>query len=192
VRERGTLLGLLRAPRGSGRKGQNDIRRTQVAKTQHGTCTGFCSDFRGRGAAGGPRGAQALAKPVFPPAPFVMLPVTRAEHDLLQQRSVPVLVNHRLQFLRAHPGLSLHLAEGDAKGDRRRRFHGILPAGYPIISEALSVRGRGRELFALMQTHDLEGIVAKHPFRSLRTGHKVAEDQKPRLFPERRPRRSLL
>ena len=30
-----------------------------------------------------------------------------------------------------------------------------------IISEALGVRGRGRELFDLMRAHDLEGIVAK-------------------------------
>jgi hypothetical protein len=31
----------------------------------------------------------------------------------------------------------------------------------PVISEALSVQGRGRELLELMQAHDLEGIVAK-------------------------------
>jgi ATP-dependent DNA ligase len=30
-----------------------------------------------------------------------------------------------------------------------------------VISEALSVQGRGRELFELMRAHDLEGIVAK-------------------------------
>jgi ATP-dependent DNA ligase len=30
-----------------------------------------------------------------------------------------------------------------------------------VISEALSVEGRGRELFELMRAHDLEGIVAK-------------------------------
>jgi hypothetical protein len=33
--------------------------------------------------------------------------------------------------------------------------------GSEIISEALSVAGRGRELFELMREHDLEGIVAK-------------------------------
>jgi hypothetical protein len=45
--------------------------------------------------------------------------------------------------------------------ERRRRLQGILPKGSPIVSEALSVAGRGRELFELMCTNDLEGIVAK-------------------------------
>jgi len=45
--------------------------------------------------------------------------------------------------------------------ERRRRLQGILPKGSPIVSEALSVAGRGRELFELMREHDLEGIVAK-------------------------------
>jgi bifunctional non-homologous end joining protein LigD len=34
--------------------------------------------------------------------------------------------------------------------ERRRRLQGILPKGSPIVSEALSVEGRGRELFELM------------------------------------------
>jgi bifunctional non-homologous end joining protein LigD len=45
--------------------------------------------------------------------------------------------------------------------ERRRRLQGILPERSPIVSEALSVVGRGCELFELMRTHDLEGIVAK-------------------------------
>jgi bifunctional non-homologous end joining protein LigD len=45
--------------------------------------------------------------------------------------------------------------------ERRRRLQSILPKGSPIVSEALSVAGRGRELFELMCTNDLEGIVAK-------------------------------
>ena len=45
--------------------------------------------------------------------------------------------------------------------ERRRRLQAILPAKSPIISEALSVTGRGRELFELMCANDLEGIVAK-------------------------------
>ena len=45
--------------------------------------------------------------------------------------------------------------------DRRKRLQAILPEGSPIVSEALSVAGRGRELFELMREHDLEGIVAK-------------------------------
>jgi len=45
--------------------------------------------------------------------------------------------------------------------ERRRRLRGILPKGSPIVSEALSVAGRGHELFAMIREHDLEGIVAK-------------------------------
>jgi bifunctional non-homologous end joining protein LigD len=45
--------------------------------------------------------------------------------------------------------------------ERRRRLQGILPKGSPIVSEALSVAGRGRELFELMCINDLEGVVAK-------------------------------
>jgi bifunctional non-homologous end joining protein LigD len=40
--------------------------------------------------------------------------------------------------------------------ERRRRLQGILPKGAPIVFEALSVVGRGRELFALMCTNDLK------------------------------------
>jgi len=46
-------------------------------------------------------------------------------------------------------------------GERRQRLQGILPKGSPIVSEALSVTGRGRELFELMCSNNLEGIVAK-------------------------------
>jgi ATP-dependent DNA ligase len=45
--------------------------------------------------------------------------------------------------------------------ERRRRLQGILPKRSPIVSEALSVAGRGRELFELMCINDLEGVVAK-------------------------------
>jgi bifunctional non-homologous end joining protein LigD len=44
--------------------------------------------------------------------------------------------------------------------ERRKRLQAILPEGSPIVSEALSVIGRGRELFELMCANDLEGIVA--------------------------------
>jgi hypothetical protein len=37
----------------------------------------------------------------------------------------------------------------------------VLPKASPIVSEALSVEGRGRVLFELMCAHDLEGIVCK-------------------------------
>ena len=45
--------------------------------------------------------------------------------------------------------------------ERRRRLRTILSARSPTILEALYVEGRGRELFQLMRTKDLEGIVAK-------------------------------
>ena len=45
--------------------------------------------------------------------------------------------------------------------ERRQSLQGIVSKGSPIVSEALSVAGRGRELFELMCTNDLEGIVAK-------------------------------
>jgi ATP-dependent DNA ligase len=45
--------------------------------------------------------------------------------------------------------------------ERRERLRAILPATSPIISEALSVAGRGCKLFDLMCANDLEGIVAK-------------------------------
>jgi bifunctional non-homologous end joining protein LigD len=46
-------------------------------------------------------------------------------------------------------------------GERRKRLQAILPAQSPIISEALSATGRGRDLFELMCSNDLERIVAK-------------------------------
>ena len=45
--------------------------------------------------------------------------------------------------------------------ERRRHLQNILPKGSAIISEALSVAGRGHKLFELMCAHDLEGVVAK-------------------------------
>ena len=45
--------------------------------------------------------------------------------------------------------------------ERRKRLQAILPAASPIVSEPVSVVGRGCELFELMIANDLEGIVAK-------------------------------
>jgi len=45
--------------------------------------------------------------------------------------------------------------------ERRQSLQAIVSKGSPIVSEALSVEGRGRELFELMCTNDLEGVVAK-------------------------------
>ena len=45
--------------------------------------------------------------------------------------------------------------------ERRRHLQNILPKGSTIVSETLSVTGRGHELFELMCENDLEGVVAK-------------------------------
>jgi ATP-dependent DNA ligase len=44
---------------------------------------------------------------------------------------------------------------------RRQRLQAVLPQASAIVSEALSVTGRGCELFELICANDLEGIVAK-------------------------------
>ena len=59
---------------------------------------------------------------------------------------------------RANPPLS---TVSPTRPERRRHLQNILPAGSAIISEALSVEGRGHRLFELMCAHDLEGVVAK-------------------------------
>jgi len=51
---------------------------------------------------------------------------------------------------------------GLCRSARRQALQAVLPKGSVIVSEALSVEGRGCELFELMCTNDLEGIVAKH------------------------------
>ena len=58
----------------------------------------------------------------------------------------------------------------------RRALQTVLPKGSPIVSEALSVQGRGRELFDLMCGNDLERIVAKRladPYDASVKWHKV-------------------
>ena len=45
--------------------------------------------------------------------------------------------------------------------ERRHRLLRILPNGSRYVSEALTVQGRGCELFELIQAHDLEGTIAK-------------------------------
>src|SRR5262249_7607725 len=76
-------------------------------------------------------------------------------YDLLRQKRAPAYVAFDILWLNESDLRSLPLSE------RRRLLQAILPAGSPIISESVSVVGRGRELFALMCAHDLEGIVAK-------------------------------
>ena len=67
----------------------------------------------------------------------------------------PLYVAFDLLWLNGVDLRSLPLSE------RRQALQAILPKGSPIVSEALSIEARGRELFELMCTNDLEGIVAK-------------------------------
>ena len=76
-------------------------------------------------------------------------------YDLLRRTRAPAYVAFDILWLNGDNLRSLSL------GERRRRLQSILPKGSPIVSEALSVEGRGCELFELMREHDLEGIVAK-------------------------------
>jgi bifunctional non-homologous end joining protein LigD len=76
-------------------------------------------------------------------------------YDLLRRTRGPAYVAFDLLWLNGADLRRLPLRE------RRRRLQPIFPAGSPTISEAVSVEGRGRELFELMCLHDLEGIVAK-------------------------------
>jgi bifunctional non-homologous end joining protein LigD len=76
-------------------------------------------------------------------------------YDLLRRARRPAYVAFDLLWLDGADLRGLPLRE------RRRRLEGIIPKRSSVISEALSVQGRGRELLELMQAHDLEGIVAK-------------------------------
>jgi bifunctional non-homologous end joining protein LigD len=76
-------------------------------------------------------------------------------YDLLRRATAPAYVAFDLLWVDGADLRSLPLSE------RRQRLHAVLPATSPIVSEALSVTGRGRELSNLMCANDLEGIVAK-------------------------------
>src|SRR5690348_4823578 len=76
-------------------------------------------------------------------------------YDLLRGTRAPAYVAFDIVWLNGADLRSLPLHE------RRRVLQGILPKESSIVSEALSVEGRGCELFDLMCAHDLEGIVAK-------------------------------
>jgi bifunctional non-homologous end joining protein LigD len=76
-------------------------------------------------------------------------------NDLLRGTRAPAYVAFDILWLNGTDLRPLPL------GERRERLQTILPTGSPTISEALSVAGRGRELFELMCANDLEGVVAK-------------------------------
>jgi len=78
-------------------------------------------------------------------------------YDLLRGRRAPVYVAFDLLWLDGTDLRPLPLSE------RRRALRDLLAKGSadPVITEAVSVEGRGCELFELMCANDLEGIVAK-------------------------------
>jgi bifunctional non-homologous end joining protein LigD len=76
-------------------------------------------------------------------------------YDLLWRTRAPAYVAFDVIWLNGADLRPLPLIE------RRRHLQNILPKGSTIISEALSVTGRGQRLFELMCAHDLEGVVAK-------------------------------
>jgi bifunctional non-homologous end joining protein LigD len=76
-------------------------------------------------------------------------------YDLLRGRLAPAYVAFDLLWI---DGVDLR---PKPLSERRAVLRGVLPEGSPTIAEAVSVVGRGRELYELMCAHDLEGIVAK-------------------------------
>jgi bifunctional non-homologous end joining protein LigD len=79
-------------------------------------------------------------------------------YDLLRRARAPAYVAFDILWLDGTDLRSLPL------GERRKRLQAILPTRSPIVSEALSVIGRGCELFDLMCANDLE---ASSPSASL-------------------------
>jgi bifunctional non-homologous end joining protein LigD len=75
-------------------------------------------------------------------------------YELLRGTRSPCYVAFDLLWLNGVDLRSLPLSE------RRQALQAVLPKGSAILSEALSIEGRGCELFELMCTNDLEGIVA--------------------------------
>jgi bifunctional non-homologous end joining protein LigD len=76
-------------------------------------------------------------------------------YELLRRSGAPAYVAFDLLWLNGTDLRPLPLRE------RRAALRSLLPEGSPRISEAVSVEGRGCELFDLMCANDLEGIVAK-------------------------------
>ena len=101
-------------------------------------------------------------------------------YDLLRGTRAPAYVVFDLLWLNGADLRPLPLSE------RRRRPQTILQ-----ISEALSVEGRGCQLFELVRAHDLDGIVGEAPRRSVRPASQMAQDQEPALHAEGRQRRAF-
>jgi bifunctional non-homologous end joining protein LigD len=76
-------------------------------------------------------------------------------YDLLRGRLAPAYVAFDLLWI---DGVELR---PKPLSERRVVLRGLLPEGSPTIAAALSVEGRGCELYKLVCAHDLEGIVAK-------------------------------
>jgi bifunctional non-homologous end joining protein LigD len=76
-------------------------------------------------------------------------------YDLLRGRLAPAYVAFDLLWI---DGVDLR---PKPLSERRAVLRGLLPEGSPTIAEAVSVEGRGCELYKLVCAHDLEGIVAK-------------------------------
>jgi bifunctional non-homologous end joining protein LigD len=76
-------------------------------------------------------------------------------YDLLRGWRAPVYVAFDLLWLDGADLRPKPLRE------RRGALRGLLPKGSVAIAEAVSVEGRGCELYELVCGHDLEGIVAK-------------------------------
>jgi len=106
-------------------------------------------------------------------------------YDLLRRTRGPAYVGFALLWLNGADLSTLPLRE------RRRRRQAILPAGSPTISEAVSVEGRGRELFELMCVRDLEGIVGKRLADFLRPTRQMAQNQEPWLHTQSEGRGDL-
>ena len=76
-------------------------------------------------------------------------------YDLLRRARAPAYVAFDILWLDGADLRSLPL------GERRKQLQAILPAKSSVITEALSVHGRGRKLFNLMCANDPDGVVAK-------------------------------
>ena len=102
----------------------------------------------------------------------------RSFYDLLRHTRAPAYVAFDVIWLNGADLRPLPLAE------RRRHLQNILAKGSAIISEPLSVTGRGHELFELTCAHDLEGVVAKRLKDGYGSRARLAENQELRLLAE--------